>query len=265
MAGMQRPIGYNGQMEIIDTHCHLFMEPLDRDVPGVLERARKAGVQRVVVPAYDQASWRPVLQLAADHPGVHPALGLHPWAAAEDLDLDRLRAELVAANAVVVGEIGLDFKIHVPGRTRQIHTAIVQMKLAAELGLPVILHCRGGFEVLLEVLADNSIHLRGVVHAYSRGPELARRLVDLGLHLGLGGAITRPGARRARRTAQVVPLESILLETDAPSIGLEGVAPEETEPRHVQQVAAALAELRGEDVEEIAERTTANAQRLFGI
>jgi len=197
--------------------------------------------------------------------GVHPAIGLHPWAAGEVIDQAKLREELKATGAVAVGEIGLDFKINVPGRTRQINTMITQLRLALEVDLPVILHCRGGFDVLLQIIDDNSPGLRGVVHAYSRGPELAQQLIDLGLHLAFGGAITRPNAKRARRSAAVVPLERIVLETDAPSIGLEGVEPEQTEPQHVAKVAAALAEIRGLPVAEIAEVTTRNARELFQI
>jgi TatD DNase family protein len=103
-----------------------------------------------------------------------------------------------------------------------------------------------------------------MVHAFSRGPDLARRFLDLGLMLSFGGAITRPRAERARRSAREVPLESILLETDAPSIGMEGLRPEEVEPCHTRSVAPVLAELRGMKLEEVARATTANARRLFG-
>jgi TatD DNase family protein len=103
------------------------------------------------------------------------------------------------------------------------------------------------------------------VHAFSRGPELARRLVDLGLHIAFGGAVTRPKAKRARRAAVAVPDDRILLETDAPSIGLEGVPAEAVEPLHVAAVAETLAALRGTTPAAVAEQTTANARRLFGV
>ncbi len=251
-------------MNLIDTHCHLTMEPLDRDVPAILERARAAGVTRFVAPAYDQESWLSLIDLDA-HEDVHVAYGLHPWAAGQPLDLELLEKTLLHGNGVAVGEIGLDFKITQPGRTRQIDVVTAQVHLALELDLPVILHCRSAFNELLQILGDNSTRLRGVVHAYSRGPDLAQRFVDLGLCIAFGGALTRPQAKRARRTAAVLPLQSIVLETDAPSIGLEGVAPEETEPRHVRDIAVALAEIRGVPVKEVAEITSANARELFQI
>jgi len=240
------------------------MEPLDAGVTDALARARDEGVSRVVVPAYDTASWTAVARLATEHEGVFPALGLHPWAAGEGLDRPRLREALAAARAVAVGEIGLDYKIEAPGKSRQREVLTRQLELALELDLPVILHCRGAFDDLLAIIGERS-GLRGVFHAYSRGPELAARCVAAGLHLGFGGAVTRPRAKRPRRSAQVAPESSLLLETDAPSIGLEGVPPESAEPRHVRAVAAALAELRATTPDHIAEVTTANARRLFAI
>jgi TatD DNase family protein len=251
-------------MELIDTHCHLDQEPLGNDIDGVLVRARSAGITEVIVPAYDPPSWNRLLNLK-NREGIHLAFGLHPWVADQTLDLYQLEDLLRQSNAVAVGEIGLDFKITQPGRARQIHVVTAQLKLALELNLPVILHCRSAFEELLQILGDNSTGLRGVIHAYSRGPELAQRFTALGLYIAFGGALTRPKAKRARRTAATLPFEKIVLETDAPSIGLEGVAPEETEPRHVREVATAFAGIRNISLKEVAEQTTANAQQLFRI
>ncbi len=251
---------------LVDTHCHLSFSPLVDDVDGVLVRASQAGVATVVVPAYDRASW-PLVSSLAESDGVYGAFGLHPWCAAEDLDLPALERRLGEAGAVAVGEIGLDFKIEGTGndRLRQLEVFERQVELAVRLDLPVILHCRGAFEEMLEVLAGFLPGLRGVVHAYSRGPDLARRFLDLGLYIAFGGAVTRPRAKRARRSAAVVPGDRLLLETDAPSIGLEGVLPEQAEPRHVVDVARALAVLRDQSFEHVAEQTTANARRLFEI
>ncbi len=250
-------------VDLVDAHCHLYVDPLGRDPAGALARARAAGVTMVVVPAYDLASWSQVGDLAA-HDGVLAMYGLHPWVADEELDVQRLAQVLDGPRAVGVGEIGLDHQIEGPSRDVQLETLRKQIELAIELDLPVNLHCRGAFEELLRLLARYRPRLRGMVHAFSRGPDLARRFLDLGLMLSFGGAITRPRAERARRSAQEVPLESILLETDAPSIGMEGLGPEEVEPCHTRSVAQALAELRGLELEEVARATTLNARRLFG-
>ena len=250
-------------MELVDTHCHLYVEPLGQDAAGVLARARAAGVATVVVPAYDLASWPLVHELALQD-GVLAMYGLHPWVADEELDMDRLTQALRGPRVVGVGEIGLDYRIEGPGGAVQLAALTKQLDLAVDLDLPVNLHCRGAFEELLRLLARYRPRLRGMVHAFSRGPDLARRFLDHGLMLSFGGAITRPRAERARRSAQIAPLESILLETDAPSIGMEDLGPEEVEPCHTRSVALALAELRGSSLEDVARATTANAQRLFG-
>lgn len=247
---------------LVDSHCHLNFPPLSERPDEVLARAAASGVEWVVVPAYDVGSWPAIAGIAAAASGVAPAYGLHPWCASAKLEPELLAARLVEG-AVGVGEIGLDSKVDPFDRERQLEVFITQVRLAVELDLPVILHCRGAFDDLVEVLERH--RPRGVVHAYSRGPELAERLLGLGLFLGFGGAITRPGARRARRSATCAPLERIVLETDAPSIGLEGVAPEETEPRHVVEVARVLAELRGIPVEEVARVTTRNSRELFRL
>jgi TatD DNase family protein len=240
------------------------MAPLDADVPGVLARARGAGVGTVVVPAYDLASWDAVRGLCA-RPGVRGAYGLHPWAAHEPLDADRLAEAVVSEGAVAIGEVGLDFAIDGADRVRQIEVLRAQLAVAAATDRPVILHCRRAFDELLDLLGGVTPRLRGVVHAFSRGPDLAARFLALGLHLGFGGVVTRSAGRRARRSAAMVPGDRLLLETDAPSIGLEGVPAERAEPRHVVAVGTALAALRGEPVAALAERTTANARSLFRL
>ncbi len=247
---------------LVDTHCHLFMEPLADDPEGVVKRAREAGVGCIVVPAFDMESWSHVKALSG-LAGVYPALGLHPWKASEDFDSGLLADALESSGAVAVGEIGLDSKIDDPGMDVQVRVFRAQLDLAVELDLPVSLHCRGAFGKMLAVLEEYAGRLRGVVHAFSRGPETAKRFVELGMHIAFGGAVTRPVAGRARASAASVPPEMLLLETDAPSIGMEGLAPGEVEPVHVTAVAVAVAELRKLSPGEVADITTANAERLF--
>lgn len=247
-----------------DTHCHLSFPPLLNNIEAVLDRAARVGVKGYIVPAYDRASWSD-LAVLAERTEIHTALGLHPWVADENLSIDELSAELESQSAVAIGEIGLDFKLEKFDRERQIEVFRLQLDLALDLGLPVLLHCRGAFDEMLNILKDYEPRLRAVLHAYSRGPQLAQRFLDMGLHLAFGGAITRPRAEQARRTAITTPLDRILLETDAPSIGIDGVAPENVEPQHVSVIARTLAELRGLTIDEIMESTTENVQRLFSI
>jgi TatD DNase family protein len=140
-----------------------------------------------------------------------------------------------------VGEIGLDFKIPDYNKATQLAMCDLRLNIARELELPVILHCRGAFNELLELVTSAPLPAGGVVHAYSRGPELAEQLVDAGLHIAFGGAITRPGAKRALRSAKTVPIDKVVLETDSPAIGLHNVPTGESEPHHTADVALALA------------------------
>ena len=266
---------------LVDTHCHLNIPPLGDDIPGAIARAAARGIDRLIIPAYDLASWDPIVALPRIHPGVHAALGLHPWVAnqmsGEGSDIngaawlkEHLAAAIKAAEApiVAVGEIGLDSQVDVGegfaplAVQREVLTA--QLELAVDLDLPVILHCRGAFDEMLEAIGRHKGRLRGVLHAFSRGPQVARPFIAAGLHLGLGGAVTRERAR-VRRAAAVLPLDRIVLETDAPSIGLDGIPPERTEPQHVHEVAEAIAALRGVPMSTIVEATTANACRLFDL
>jgi len=255
----------------VDTHCHLNMSPLSVDTDAVLARAAARGVTRVIVPAYDEAAW-PEVAVLSKRPNVFAAFGLHPWVARESSPggplaefEKRLAAQLSSDKAVAVGEIGLDTKIEEFGLPEQLPVLEAQLALAADLDLPVILHCRGAFEELLTAVNQHGGRLRGLLHAYSRGPELAERFIAAGLHIAFGGAITRDRAKRVRKAAALLPLDKIVLETDAPSIGLDGVLPADTEPGHVRDIAEAVAALRDESLDTIAEVTTANACRLFQL
>jgi len=258
-------------MTLTDTHCHLNMPPLSDDTDEVLSRAVVRGVTKVIVPAYDENSWPEVAALAV-RPEVFAAFGLHPWVAHEvppggpfpEFE-NRLAAQLADHPAVAVGEIGLDTKIDECGLAEQLPVLETQFALAIDCDLPVILHCRGAFEELLTAVNHHGGQLRGVLHAYSRGPELAERFIAAGLHIAFGGAVTRDRAKRVRKAAVRLPLDKIVLETDAPSIGLDGVLPADTEPGHVRDIAEAVAALRGESLETIAEVTTSNACRLFNL
>jgi len=257
-------------MTLIDTHCHLTLPPLDSDLDGVISRARESSVNTIIVPAYDQDGWSQVLSVAS-RPNVHPALGLHPWIADQVESVETLKQVLAKAIAeaetkvVAIGEIGLDTKVDGPPLETQIPVFRAQIELAADLDLPVILHCRGAFSELLDPIKRHDGKIRGVIHAFSRGPELAQRFHTAGLHFGIGGSVTRFNARKVIRGARVIPLNRIVLETDAPSIGVAGGRPENTEPRHVADVAAVLAEIRGDELSAIAEVTTENAIRLFNL
>lgn len=250
-------------MILVDAHCHLFMDPLGSAPTAVCAAAMAVGVSRWLVAAYDIDSWDAIASLT-EIPGVMPLLGLHPWAADQRFETSQLAKRLRAVGAVGIGEIGLDGQIESPSMTKQIDLLRRQLDLAAELNLPVALHCRGVFDTMVKILLEYGPQVTGMVHAFSRGPEQARQFLEAGYYISFGGALTRSLATRARRSAKAVPLDRILLETDSPSLGLEGIAPGESEPKHVLAVAEALAEIRGVNLADIATATTTNVERLFG-
>lgn len=223
-------------MTWFDTHCHLDMGALASRSAEAMASARAEGVEHVLAVAYDRASLDVVPRLG-ELPGVLVALGQHPWVASEALTRDELSTRIAGCAAVAVGEIGLDFKKEdAPPRERQIAQLTWQLELAVDLGLPVSLHVRGAFDDMFEVLARFRPHLRGAVHAFSRGAALAERFVSLGLHVALGGAVTQERARAAHEAARAVPLDRLLVETDAPAIAVGRCPGEAVEPRHVAEV-----------------------------
>lgn len=291
-------------MKLIDTHCRLFIDPLARDIEGVLERAKEAEIDRILVPAFDFASWNTICQLG-HRPEVLPALGLHPLAAGQvatpdappvkltsvfianmmnagdDSEADKpvepplfqsltefrdaLASNLDACNAVAIGEIGLDLTVKRPTPTEQRAVLRAQLELAVDLDLPVILSCRNGWELLVATLQPLAGKIRGVLHGYTRTPELAYPFLGCGFYVSFSGAISRPLVKRARHSAEVLPLDRILLETDAPHVGLEGIDAPYTEPHHLLKVAETLAGIRKTSVEEIARTTNDNVRTLFRI
>jgi TatD DNase family protein len=249
---------------VFDSHCHLT----DLDDPGAaLVEAREDGVTAVLTCGVDAASNRAVCELRLRYPGLACALGLHPWHASDDLD--EVLGQIEIERPLAVGEAGLDFWSDPPihPRERQFEVLEAQLDLAGRLGLPVTLHSRKAVNELLPVLRNHS-RVRGALHAYSGSFEQVQPFVDLGYLVGVGGGVTRPRARRIRRTVQQLPLEQLLLETDAPAIGMDIVEhivePPAVRPRHVRRVAEVVAELRGIAPSAVEAQTDANACALFG-
>jgi TatD DNase family protein len=260
----------------IDTHCHLDAPEFDADRDEVAQRARAAGVRQMVLPAVEVAHFKAVQQLAQRHDAAY-ALGIHPLfvdRAPEDA-VQQLRAALEAAAAdprlVAVGEIGLDH--FVPDaqadRARQEALYVAQLELAAQRGLPVILHVRRSADALLKHLRRMRIG-GGIAHAFNGSRQQAQAFIDLGFKLGFGGAMTYERALQIRDLAATLPDDAVVLETDAPDIPphwLYRTATERAvggasrnEPAELPRIAGTLAELRGWTLEHTAAITSANAR-----
>ena len=253
-------------MSLVDSHSHIDADEFDADRAQAIGRARAAGVDRQVVPAVDAITWPKLRDVCAAHPGLFPAYGLHPTflAGHTPQHLAQLREWIERERPLAVGECGLDYFIEGLDREAQAHYFEAQLEIAHDVDLPVIVHARRAVEeVLLAIRRFDG--LRGVVHSFSGSRQQAEQLWERGFLVGLGGPVTYARAKRIRRLAATMPLEFLLLETDAPDQPDCHGQGERNEPANLPRVLDAIAALRDEDPALIAAATTANAERLFNL
>lgn len=252
---------------MLDSHCHLDAAEFDADRDAVHARALAAGVSGIVIPAVERANFGAVAALCRDYPACYPAYGIHPMyvARAEEEDLKALRATLQRERAVAVGEIGLDNFIPDPDVARQTHFFTEQLKIAREFELPVILHVRKSCDAILRELRKYRVR-GGIAHAFNGSPQQAEAFIKLGFKLGFGGAMTWGRALKIRELAATLPLEAIVLETDAPDMAPEWLGHHgRNEPAELPRIAAVLAELRGISLAELCEQTLANTRAALNM
>lgn len=251
---------------LVDSHSHFDAPEFDADRDAALARARAAGVTRQVVPAITAASWSKLREVCANDAGLFPAYGLHPMYLADHrpAHLDDLRGWVERERPVAIGECGLDFFVDGLDASEQQRYFDGQLQLAREFDLPLIVHARRAVDAVIASLKRIG-HLRGVVHSFSGSAEQARQLWQLGFLIGLGGPVTYERAHRLRTLASTMPLDFLLLETDAPDQPDAGIRGQRNEPSRLVVVGDVIAELRGGSPEEIAAATTRNAERLFNL
>jgi TatD DNase family protein len=253
---------------LVDTHCHLDFDRFDQDRDEVVARSVAAGVTQIVVPAIDIDNCSTVVALAEQYEPVYAAVGIHPNSTAvwQDRWLGKLRELARHEKVVAIGEIGLDYYWDRSSPAVQQRALAMQLELAAELGLPVILHNRESSTDLIAALRQSSLAGEvgaGVLHSFSADWETATAALDLGFYLGFTGPVTFKQADELRRLAARVPLDRLLVETDAPFLSPHPYRGKRNEPAYVAYVAERLAALQGLDTAEFAQQTTANARRLF--
>ncbi|WP_026376994.1 TatD family hydrolase [Aestuariibacter salexigens] len=253
---------------MIDSHCHLDFAVFDADRDSVLYNAAAQGVQAIVIPGTTLASAPFLLDLCKSHPQCYPALGLHPYFLRDyrPQHLQQLEG-LIKDNRqhiVAVGEIGLDSQIDVD-LDLQKDVLDAQLRLAARYALPVIVHHRKTHHLLLGALGNAALVKAGVIHAFSGSIQDAHRYIEMGYKLGVGGVITYPRAQKTRETLSKVPLGSLVLETDAPDMPMQGRQGQRNSPEYLYDVAQCLAQLRGISVDEVMTVTSENSRRLFSL
>ena len=253
---------------LIDTHCHLDFDWFDADRDAVVERAAAAGVARMIVPALDMANCTAVLQLTERYDTVYAAIGVHPNSAAgwQDGWIDDLRRLAAHEKVVAIGEIGLDYYRDRAPKAIQQRALVLQLELAAELDLPVIIHNRESNEDVIRLLAASPLNGRsqpGVLHSFAADWPMAQAALALGFYLGFTGPVTFKKADDLRRIVAQVPADRLLVETDSPFLTPHPHRGKRNEPAYVAYVAERIAQERGVDTAVLAQQTTANALRLF--
>jgi TatD DNase family protein len=254
-------------LNLIDSHAHLAFPQFKDDLEETIERARQAGVRRIINIGAGlglEGNQRAV-SLAHNHPGIFATIGFHPHEANNwSPDILQKLLELARDEKVVaIGEIGLDYyKMHSPGPD-QINAFRSQLELAGELEMPFVIHDREAHQDMMQILKENGAPFGAVMHCFSGSLEMAQELVRLGFYISIPGTVTFRNARVLPKVVKGIPLESLLLETDSPFLAPEPHRGQRNEPAYVLHVAKRVAEIKGIPIEDVARVTSANAENLF--
>ena len=250
---------------VIDSHSHLEVKGFDRDRDAVVERALQAGVEAIVTVGTNLKDCRKAIALARQYPSVYAAIGIHPHDS-KDIGVETYDAlrELARQDKVVAyGEIGLDFYHNHSPRQVQIRCFGEQLELAREVGLPIVIHDREAHRQILEMLSG--WQAGGVIHCFSGDYNMARICLDRGFYISVPGTVTFEKAQPLRNVVRRIPLERLLVETDAPFLTPDPHRGKRNEPAFVVHTARKVAEIRGISLEEVGTVTSGNVKALFGI
>ncbi len=251
---------------LIDSHVHTDDERLKNDRHQVLEDARRANIVAQVVPAISHRLWPRVQAVCAQQDDLYACYGLHPCFhdEHETSHIDELASWIGREKPVAVGECGLDYFIAGADKARQQHLFSAQLALAREFDLPIVIHARKAVEDVIRMIRSSG-HYRGMVHSFNGSKQQATRLIDLGYKLSFGGAVTFERAKRLRELVAQLPLDALLLETDAPDQADARHSGQRNEPAFLVDVWQSISDLRAESAHDVATATTANAIELFRL
>jgi TatD DNase family protein len=250
---------------LVDSHCHLDFSDFAEDRSAVLERARQAGVQSLLIAAVRQPDWERVRSVAASEPHIWGAAGVHPNEAEEETpSYEDLLAALAYKKILAVGETGLDYYRLEGDKGWQQERLALHIAAARATRKPLIIHTREAAADTLALLrSEGAQDCGGVIHCFTENAEFARAALDLGFYISFSGIVTFKNARDLQEVAKTIPLDRLLIETDAPFLAPVPMRGKRNEPAFVAHVAAFLAELRGTDLEALAQATQENFKRLF--
>jgi TatD DNase family protein len=262
-------------MQYFDSHCHFDFAIFDNDRELIWRDCNSLGIAQLMIPGVAPEQWQIATNIAQQYKNIYVGCGLHPWwinknitenDVAQSLETFRqaLQQAISQQKCIAIGECGLDAVIDAPIDLQQ-QVLDVHLQLAQQTGLPLIIHCRKAHNELIQQLKGYNLASGGVVHGFSGSYELAASYWNEGFRLGIGGTITYERANKTREAVKKLPLESLLLETDAPDMPLKSKQGERNSPTNIIAIAQILADLRGEPLAAIAAQTTLNSQSLFKI
>lgn len=255
-------------MQIIDTHAHLYVNDFKEDIAEILARATAEGVSEIILPNIDSGTVDDMLELVKNFPVCHAAIGLHPCSVKEDntaefANMEKWLGEMKFAG---IGETGLDFHWDTSFTTQQYESFELQVGWAKSLGIPIIIHSRKSTDECIAVIKKRQDgRLTGVFHCFSGTVEQAKQITDLGLYLGIGGVVTYKNGGLEPVLQTIGMMERVVLETDSPYLSPVPKRGKRNEPSYLKYIVDKIADISGFSTDKVAEITTANAQKLFGI
>jgi len=254
-------------VKLVDSHCHLDDDQFAADRDAAIERARAAGVERMV--AIGTGGGPPDLEaglrLARQYSFIYATVGVHPHDAAKATPETFAGLAALAREAVAIGEIGLDYHYDFSPRDVQRRVFVEQLTLAARSRKPIVIHTREAWDDTLALIREHGLPFGGIMHCFTGGPTEARQALELGFHLSFGGIVTFPKAGAVREAAALTPEDRLLIETDAPYLAPVPHRGKRNEPAFIVETVRRLAEARAVTPEHIAAVTTGNFERLFGL
>lgn len=256
-------------MNLIDTHCHLTFEGLKEDVAAVIERSKAAGVVGWITVGTDPQENQKTIELVDKFENMYAAVGIHPHdvKTVTTIAINELKKLAQHKKVVAIGETGLDYHYNFSTHEEQRRVFAEHLRIAAELNLPVIVHCREAFDETMGILGQHGGSVKRVVfHCFSGSAEQAKIVLDRGFYISFTGIVTFKNAEKVRQAAEVVPLDRMMVETDCPYMSPEPMRKQKVnEPAFMVHTAAFLAELKGMDLANFAEAVTATSKAFFGL
>ncbi len=253
-------------MKLIDTHAHLDFDKLRENIDEILENAGKVGVEKIIIPGVTMQDTPKIIDLIEKYDNLYGAIAIHPSETKDwQEDFYMVLKEHAQHNKIVaIGETGLDYYWDISFKETQQHVFRRHLELAEELNMPVIIHDRDAHSDVLNILKEYT-NIKGVMHCFSGSAEFAMECIKIGYYIALGGTVTFKNAKKPKEVAAKVPLDKLVLETDSPFLTPAPYRGKDNDPSRIILVAKAIAEIKGLSIEEVANITSQNAEKLFGI